>query len=183
MFIRKKRNRSGSVSVVVVDKADGRFKELVTIGVSTDSKEIDRLVTEGREWIYRGWRAPAELRPLWRGAGSPASKAATAEYLRGCFDDDVSLWQIYRYLDRLGSNAQSKVQDISVKHTLDVHGGTVGVVFYDVTTLYFEADREDDLRRTGFSKEGRHRNHKDREHYGQTCHPVNGEGGGQDIGD
>ena len=49
MFIRKKRNRSGSVSIVVVDKAGGRFKELVTIGVSTDSKEIDRLVMEGRE--------------------------------------------------------------------------------------------------------------------------------------
>ncbi len=31
-------------------------------------------------------------------------------------------------------------------------------MFYDVTTLYFEADREDDLRKTGFSKEGRHKN-------------------------
>ena len=213
MFIRKKRNRSGSVSVVVVDKAGGRFKELVTIGVSTDSKEIDRLVTEGREWIYKkeGELQPrldlfgeerearqAEVEETERvlshvsnvllngselivgrvfdrvGFGTvgdevfrrlvlsrlsyPASKAATAEYLRGCFDDDVSLWQIYRYLDRLGSAEQSKVQDISVKHTLDVYGGTVGVVFYDVTTLYFEADLEDDLRRTGFSKEGRHRN-------------------------
>lgn len=27
-----------------------------------------------------------------------------------------------------------------------------------MTILYFEADREDDLRRTGFSKEGRHKN-------------------------
>ena len=53
MFIRKKRKRSGSVSVVVVDKAGGRFKEPVTISVSTDSKEIDRLVMEEREWIYK----------------------------------------------------------------------------------------------------------------------------------
>ena len=30
--------------------------------------------------------------------------------------------------------------------------------FYDVTTLYFEADYEDELRKTGFSKEGRHSN-------------------------
>ena len=30
-------------------------------------------------------------------------------------------------------------------------------MFYDVTTLYFETDREDDLRKTGFSKEGRHK--------------------------
>jgi transposase len=29
-------------------------------------------------------------------------------------------------------------------------------VFYDVTTLYFEIEDEDDLRKTGFSKEGKH---------------------------
>ena len=31
------------------------------------------------------------------------------------------------------------------------------MLFYDVTTLYFEADYGDELRRTGFSKEGRHK--------------------------
>ncbi len=33
--------------------------------------------------------------------------------------------------------------------------GDVSLVLYDVTTLYFEADKEDDLRRVGFSKERR----------------------------
>jgi len=28
--------------------------------------------------------------------------------------------------------------------------------FYDVTTLYFEAEKEDELRKTGFSKDGKH---------------------------
>jgi transposase len=37
-------------------------------------------------------------------------------------------------------------------------GGRVSIVFYDVTTLYFEIDNEDDLRKTGFSKEGKHQN-------------------------
>jgi transposase len=32
----------------------------------------------------------------------------------------------------------------------------MSLVFYDVTTLYFEIEKEDDLRKTGFSKEGRH---------------------------
>lgn len=32
------------------------------------------------------------------------------------------------------------------------------MLFYDVTTLYFESDYEDELRKTGFSKEGRHKN-------------------------
>lgn len=198
---------------MVVDKAGGRFRELVTMGVSSDAKEIEQFVAQGREWIYRkegelhprldlfGEEREARLAEVeetervlshvsnvllngselilgrvfdrvgFGGIGDevfrrlvlsrlsyPASKAATAEYLRNCFDDDLSLWRIYRYLDRLGSDEQSRVQDISVKHTMEVSGGTVGVVFYDVTTLYFEADREDELRRAGFSKEGRHRN-------------------------
>ncbi|NLT54978.1 MAG: IS1634 family transposase [Actinomycetales bacterium] len=36
-----------------------------------------------------------------------------------------------------------------------VTGGDVSLCLYDVTTLYFEADAEDDLRKVGFSKERR----------------------------
>ena len=88
----------------------------------------------------------------------PSSKAATVEYLKNHFDEDVDLSKIYRYLDKLNHTQQEKVQDISVRHTRELLGGSIGVMFYDVTTLYFEADREDDLRKTGFSKEGRHKN-------------------------
>lgn len=88
----------------------------------------------------------------------PASKSATVEYLKNHFDDDVSLSKIYRYLDKLSDSQHSIVQDISVGHTRKVLGGHIGVLFYDVTTLYFEADYEDELRKRGFSKEGRHKN-------------------------
>nr|WP_245749014.1 IS1634 family transposase [Draconibacterium orientale] len=37
-------------------------------------------------------------------------------------------------------------------------GGIVNVVFYDVTTIYFQIDDEDEIRKRGFSKEGRHQN-------------------------
>ncbi len=86
----------------------------------------------------------------------PASKAATVEYLKNHFDEDVNLSKIYRYLDKLSGRQHEVVQDISVRHTTDLPGGEIGVLFYDVTTLYFEADYEDELRKTGFSKEGRH---------------------------
>lgn len=88
----------------------------------------------------------------------PASKAATVEYLKNHFDEDVSLSKIYRYLDKLSDSQHEIVQDISVMHTKEILGGHIGVLFYDVTTLYFEADSEDELRRSGFSKEGRHSN-------------------------
>lgn len=88
----------------------------------------------------------------------PASKAATVEYLKNHFDQDVSLSKIYRYLDKLSDSQHRIVQDISVLHTKRVLEGHTGVLFYDVTTLYFESDHEDELRKTGFSKEGRHKN-------------------------
>ena len=51
MFVRKKKNRSGTVSVIVADKSSGKFKELKTIGVSSDPDEIVRLEVRARQWI------------------------------------------------------------------------------------------------------------------------------------
>ena len=76
----------------------------------------------------------------------PLSKAATVEYLKSYFDEDVELHKIYRYLDKLHSTQQEKIQQISVEHTRRILGGKIGIVFYDVTTLYFETDDEDELR-------------------------------------
>lgn len=42
--------------------------------------------------------------------------------------------------------------------TRGAHAATIGdvsLVLYDVTTLYFEAEKEDDLRKVGYSKERR----------------------------
>ena len=51
MFVRKKKNRSGTTSVVVAEKRKGVFRELRTIGVSEDRDEIKRLILEGKKWI------------------------------------------------------------------------------------------------------------------------------------
>jgi len=86
----------------------------------------------------------------------PSSKAGTVDYLKSHFDEDVELHKIYRYLDRLQNTLQEKIQQISVEHTRKILGGQIGLVFYDVTTLYFETDYSDDFRATGFSKDGKH---------------------------
>jgi hypothetical protein len=39
MYVRKKHNRSGSTSVVVVSKASGSYKELKSFGSSTSEEE------------------------------------------------------------------------------------------------------------------------------------------------
>ena len=213
MFVKKKRNRSGSTTVVVVSKDGGRYSYVKVIGTSSDAGTISSYVAEGRRYITEhtdagsaefdfdgaerrmaGERSAAvegfldsiesvlhdcHRRILGRvfdavGFGSvgdatfrslviarlsqPLSKRATVEYLKSHFDEDVSLHRIYRYLDTLDGTQRDAVQGVSVRHTMAVHGGMLGVLFYDVTTLYFETDKPDDLRRTGFSKEGRHHN-------------------------
>ncbi len=45
------------------------------------------------------------------------------------------------------ASINKQVQQISFEHTCAVLGGAIHVVFYDVTTLYFEIDRGDDLRK------------------------------------
>ena len=213
MHVRQKKNRSGNISVVVVDKSRGRYRELHTVGIAMDESEIATLRQKGLEWIrqhelavhpeldlYGEERRACEqeieitkrvvsnidnillngtelilsrvfdrigfnriedvvFRKLVLSRLSfPASKAATVEYLKNYYDEDLDLSRIYRYLDRLNDRHRDLVQEISVHHTMQVLGGHIGVMFYDVTTLYFETDRQDELRKTGFSKEGRHSN-------------------------
>jgi transposase len=86
----------------------------------------------------------------------PSSKSGTVDYLKSYFDEDVELHKIYRYLDRLYNTLQEKIQQISVEHTKRILGGKIGLVFYDVTTLYFETDYSDEFRDRGFSKDGKH---------------------------
>ena len=205
MFVRKRRNKSGTTSVVVVDKSSGRFKELTTIGVASTLEEIAELEVKAQRWIdhYGGQqtfdfeeseKAMGEIRrtismiertlqnapqvilgQVYDRIGfneieddilrhlaiarvcQPMSKVATVEYLKSYFDEDVQLHNIYRYMDRLYNTQQERIQKISVSHTLDVLGGRIGLVFYDVTTLYFESapDPSDELRQDGFSKDGK----------------------------
>ena len=54
MFPRKKKNRTGTISVVVVDKSRGGFKEVKNFGVAKTEEEADRLYTKPAgvvEWM------------------------------------------------------------------------------------------------------------------------------------
>jgi len=86
----------------------------------------------------------------------PRSKLKTSEYFLRYEHKSIHEDVIYRYMDKLHSSQKSIIQEISYHHTSKILGGNMQVVFYDVTTLYFEIDREDELRKTGFSKEGKH---------------------------
>ena len=163
----QKKNRSGRTSIIVVDKSGGRFRELKTIGVSSDEKELADFIKTGKRWIasYCGEQdmfAIAEqkreekqvitcllsnienimlngtqliLNQVFRLIGfdaiedvvfkqlvvsrlcHPQSKVATVDYLKSHFDEDVELYRLYRYLDKLYNTQQERAQQISVEHT------------------------------------------------------------------
>lgn len=206
MFVRKKKNPSGIISVQVIDKSRGKYQVVKTIGSSSDNTTIDELCVQAEDWISvyvqgqdlfkQSTKEHEEVHAIqnllsnidnilingtqlildkvFRLIGfdqikddilrhlvvarlsQPMSKPGTVEYLKSYFDEDIQLHKIYRYLDKLYNTQQEKIQQISVKHTQKILGGNIGLMFYDVTTLYFETEDSDELRETGFSKDGKH---------------------------
>jgi transposase len=61
---------------------------------------------------------------------------------------------VYRFLDKLADTYKGQVERIAYDYSRSVLK-SISVVFYDMTTLYFEVEDEDDLRKIGFSKDGK----------------------------
>lgn len=203
MFVRRNRNRSGSVSVQVIAKDGGRYRVICTVGTASHPDAIERLVREAQEIIEHPRHQPplfpllsetdlavqafmenmtnAQVRTIgperifgtlferigFNAISSelfrhiviarlafPTSKLKTADYLYRYRGITVSAQTIYRFLDHLQRTSKDRVERIAYAHTKTVLG-EVAVVFYDMTTLYFEAEDEDDLRKIGFSKDGK----------------------------
>lgn len=51
MFVRKKNNKSGSVSIQIIDKSNGKYKVLKTVGSSSNEDEIEKLYEEAYKTI------------------------------------------------------------------------------------------------------------------------------------
>jgi len=203
MFIRQKKNKSGKVSIQIIDKGAGKYKVRKTIGCSSDAQQIDHLIKEGAlfikrylgqlsldfllgdddryyQSIYDNIEQVQLLGPelilgkIFNSIGFnaieddlfrhlviariiyPVSKLKTIDYLQKYKGITLHVNDIYRYLDKLFEQQIRLVQQISFNHTIELLKNKLSVVFYDVTTLYFEAADEDDLRKAGFSKDGKH---------------------------
>ena len=53
MYIRKKKNSSGSLSVQVIQKIDGKYKVVKTLGCATTQHEIEKLVHKAKHEILK----------------------------------------------------------------------------------------------------------------------------------
>lgn len=204
MYVRKKHNKSGTTSIVVVSKASGKYKEIKSFGASSSEEEISLLHEKAKAWIHSfagqqeldfDDRCSKELEETTRvvenmdsvlingiqlllnlvydsigfdripdeilrhlvivRVSQLRSKLATVDYLKSYYDEDIDLNRIYRYMDKLYNTQMELAQQISVEHTRKIFGGKIGLMFYDVTTLYFETSQTDALREPGFSKDGK----------------------------
>lgn len=205
MFVRKKNNKSGTVSVQIIDKSSGSYQVVSTVGSSRNPNDIERLVRKARAALHPAEAIQPPLFPtilpddavvenFLEGIASshirtigpelifgtlfdrigfnavnqhlfrhlvvarlayPASKLKTVDYLyryRGIHTHEDA---IYRALDTLNEKHKAEVERLAFAHTKKTIG-LIAVVFYDMTTLYFEAEDEDDLRKMGWSKDGKH---------------------------
>lgn len=82
----------------------------------------------------------------------PDSKRKTVETLKEDFNETVPLEKMYRMMDKLYPRID-QVKDKVANNTLSLFNQEVDVLFFDVTTLYFESFEEDELRQFGFSKD------------------------------
>ncbi len=200
MFVRKKKNKSGSISVQIIDKSNGKYRVIKTIGVAKTTAELNDLLLQAKREMHKikgnlsldftdyvaiyhnvlsniishrlvgiekvigkiydeiGFNEIKDdlLKDLvmYR-VVYPRSKLKTTEYLQRYAGKIYTEDDIYRYMDKLHSTLKDKIQEISYKHTTSLFAGRIRIMFYDVTTLYFEIDKEDELRKRGYSKDGK----------------------------
>lgn len=205
MFIRKNKNRSGSISIQVISKTGGKYKLKKTFGSGKTEEEIELLYQRARQYIqeqqmtinlfinkedaliesYLETISNGQIRVIGPelifgkvydaiGFGEvkeelfrhlviqrlyqPGSKLKTIDYLYRFMGIKKSVDEVYRFLDKLSEILKGQIEEIAFRHTKQVVGNKIGIVFYDMTTLHFETNDEDELRKTGFSKVGRHKN-------------------------
>ena len=205
MFIRRKKNRSGSVSIQIIQKI-GRINKVVkSVGVGRTERELELLENIARFELEKIQRQPSlfieqedvlidsfmstlhnedivlqgpELvfGRLFDKIGyqeslkdtkylkalvvsrivMPGSKLRTVDYLKRHEKIDVGVHAIYKYMNKLTEEVTDHIQQITFAHTKRIMKSKIGLIFYDMTTLYFEAEREDELRIIGYSKDGKH---------------------------
>jgi transposase len=88
----------------------------------------------------------------------PKSKRFTSKIAQE-YNCNLTLDGIYKLMDRIDSQVIDNIGSLSFKNTktlLKSEKEDLEVLFYDMTTLYFEVNSNDELRDFGFSKDGKH---------------------------
>jgi len=83
---------------------------------------------------------------------APGSKRDSAAQLDAHYGRTYPLDRLYRMMDALHERLD-RLKKIVLEATVSLSGGSVQVMLFDITTLYFESVDADTLRRFGYSKD------------------------------
>jgi len=211
MFIRKKKNKSGSYSVLLLsgERVFGKkhpiSKMIKNFGSSSNEAELQKLINEAESYkkhlecttpkvkilkivsdidlgscrsynvgfsdVY-GHAFSSIFRPInlkdnfhnrlkdlvLMRIAKPCSKRRTSNVAIE-YGISLNVDQIYKSMDQITAPFISQVKKIIYSHTVDLlneNKQKIDVLFYDLTTIYFETNTQDEIRDFGFSKDGKH---------------------------
>ena len=84
----------------------------------------------------------------------PASKLRSLKLLETYFNIKYSRQTLYNMLPKL-LKLKNKIEELTINFAIKEFDFDFSIVFYDVTTLYFETFKADDFRKNGFSKDNK----------------------------
>jgi transposase len=139
----------------VVDLSDIREEKRINVGVEDVFGEIYSQMDF--EDLIRGTRKDEQWNTLLKQVifariFDPSSKKRAADEVLKGLNQETSLEKIYRMMDRLAP-LEEHIKARIFQSSMSLLDFEVDVLFFDVTTLYFESFDVDELRRFGFSKD------------------------------
>lgn len=135
MFVRKRKNASGSISIQIIDKSSGKFSVVEHLGTSSDLNEINYLYNLAKDKIIS--------------IQNQLTLFPSHESSR------IKSW-LNRFMDTLDDDMERTITDHTFNFVKNILGKTINIIFFDATTLHFETFKADRFRKTGFSKVGKH---------------------------
>ena len=211
MFVRKKKNKGGSTSIMLVtgERISGKKHSVSRIvknfGVAKDEEELAKLYNEAKNYkahleainpkakilkisserdIKRCHSYNVGFNDVYGNAfdrffnklnlkpyliqrlkdlvimriAEPTSKRKTAK-IGSNYNKNHTVDDFYKLMDQLTENVIGEIKKNIYQHTKEMlakHRRKIDVLFYDLTTVYFETCKQDELRDFGFSKDGKH---------------------------
>lgn len=208
MFIRTKKNKSGSTSVMAIEsvRLSGKTHPIPRViknfGSANNDKDIAALQEEAKQYVLNFSKTDVSVlsgliikhgsdinscttrnigfsgifdnlyRIVFGGLHinkstdkiikdlaimriiDPKSKRRTA-YESGNYGFDLKLQNVYKAMDKLDDDVIKQIKKLAYKNTTRLLD-KLDLIFYDLTTVSFETNCQDDLRDFGFSKDGKH---------------------------
>jgi len=140
-----------------VDVSEVTEQGRVSVGIRDAFGEMYRLLGWERLLGTRRMSSNRIIRELVLARiAQPLGKRATVRELYRHGAISLNLDRVCKAMDFLDEDVIGRICRQSRIAAERLHGKPISVIFHDTTTLYFESEDEDDLRRKGCSKDGKH---------------------------